>query len=183
MALAEDDTIRAVRTLDEARRHARDLVPAVKELLTEQGWRPGDLTGVIVGRGPGSYTGLRVGLMSAKTFAYVTGGVLLAVESFAALARQAPAEAETVDVIADAQQEKLYVQRFSGPERQPATALAIVPFADWLATLSAGSCVIGPGLERFGPRLPAEVRKVEAWLPNVATVLQVGVAGVAARRA
>src|SRR6516225_3465310 len=56
VALAEGDQVRGVRRLDEARRHARDLAPAVKDLLDRQGWRPRDLQAVIVSRGPGSYT-------------------------------------------------------------------------------------------------------------------------------
>ena len=55
------------------------------------GWQPRDVQAVIVSRGPGSYTGLRVGIISAKTFAYATGCDLLAVDTFAALALQAPA--------------------------------------------------------------------------------------------
>src|SRR5206468_351809 len=73
VALAAGERLLGVRRLDEARRHARDLAPAVRELLVEQGWRPRDLHGVVVSRGPGSYTGLRVGIMSAKALAYATG--------------------------------------------------------------------------------------------------------------
>ena len=79
--------------LDESRRHARDLAPAVRDLLAEQGWPARSLEAVIVSRGPGSYTGLRVGIMSAKTLAYATGCALLAVDTFAVIARQAPPEA------------------------------------------------------------------------------------------
>src|SRR5438067_2106851 len=112
VGLAEGSRLVASRRLDEARRHARDLAPAVAELLKDQKWKPGDVQAVIVSRGPGSYTGLRVGIMSAKTFAYATGCPLLAIDTFAAIAAQAPVEASRVDVIADAQQEKGYVQRF-----------------------------------------------------------------------
>src|SRR5215210_1225790 len=90
VALAENDGVRAERCLDEARRHARDLAPAIAALLAAQGWRARELDGVVVSRGPGSYTGLRVGVMSAKTLAYATGCRLLAVDTFAALAVQAP---------------------------------------------------------------------------------------------
>ena len=85
----------------------------LSELLAEQGWKARDLDGVIVSRGPGSYTGLRVGVMSAKTLAYATGCALLAVDTFAAIALQAGSVAPKIDVIADAQQEKIYVQQFS----------------------------------------------------------------------
>src|SRR4051812_44527958 len=91
VALANGARIVGTRRLEESRRHARDLVPLIRELLSEQSWRARDLGAVIVGRGPGSYTGLRVGLISAKTLAYATGCALLGVDTFAAIARQNPA--------------------------------------------------------------------------------------------
>src|SRR5262245_37871016 len=112
VAVAEGGTIKASRRLDEARRHGRDLARAVAALLTEQDWKARDLQAVIVSLGPGSYTGLRVGLMSAKTLAYATGCALIGVETFRAIARQTPPEVLDVDVLADAQQDKVYWQRF-----------------------------------------------------------------------
>src|SRR5262245_25336168 len=113
--LARGDRLLRGRRLDEARRHARDLAPAVAELLAGEGWRPRDLDAVVVGRGPGSYTGLRVGVMSAKALAYATGCALVAVDTFTAIALQAPDEADRLDVLADAQQDNVYVQAFARP--------------------------------------------------------------------
>src|SRR5262249_60667549 len=134
------------------------------------GWRPRDLHGVIVSRGPGSYTGLRVGLISAKALAYATGCALLGVDTFAAIAHQAPTEAAVLDVIADAQQEKVYVERFA---RTPDGALAargplaIRPLAEWLADLGGDVWVTGPGLAVYRGRLGAGVRVTgpAAWSP------------------
>src|SRR5262245_13117108 len=104
VAVARGGELLALRSLDEVRRHARDLAPAVAELLAEQSWRPRDIDALFVSRGPGSYTSLRVGLMSAKVFAYVTGCPLIAVETFAVIAAALPAEVREVDIVADAQQ-------------------------------------------------------------------------------
>src|SRR4051812_2892631 len=112
VALAVGDRLIASRRIDEARRQARDLAPFTGGLLRAQGWTPRDLGAVIVSRGPGSYTGLRVGVMSAKSLAFATGCKLLAIETFAAVALQSGGNVLTVDVLADAQQEKVYVQRF-----------------------------------------------------------------------
>src|SRR5438270_13709798 len=101
VAVARGAKVLAVRRLDEARRHARDLVPALRDLLAEQGWRARELDAVVVSRGPGSYTGLRVGVMSAKTLTYATGCALLAIDTFAAIALQAPPDVRSVAVIAD----------------------------------------------------------------------------------
>src|SRR5262245_60749509 len=113
VGLAEGRALRGLRRLDETRRHARDLAPALKELLAEQGWRAAELDAVIVSQGPGSYTGLRVGIMSAQTIAYATGCAIAGVGTFGAIARQAPAEALRLAVVADAQQENIYTQEFS----------------------------------------------------------------------
>jgi tRNA threonylcarbamoyladenosine biosynthesis protein TsaB len=173
VALASAETIVGERTLDESRRHARDLAPAIRELLTQQGWRASELDGVIVSRGPGSYTGLRVGIISAKTLAFATGCTLLAIDTFDAIRLQAPAGIPNLDVIADAQQDKVYVQRF-GTHPEP---LTILPLAMWLeSALAWHVAVTGPGLETFGAQLPAALNVLprENWLPQPASLLSLG---------
>src|SRR5262245_35637944 len=125
VALASGVRLGEVRRLDESRRHARDLAPVVADLCAAQGWKTRELEGVIVSLGPGSYTGLRVGIISAKALAYATGCALLGIETFAAIARQSPEDAQRVDVLADAQQKKIYVQRWcrAGAKWQAETAL------------------------------------------------------------
>jgi tRNA threonylcarbamoyladenosine biosynthesis protein TsaB len=180
VALALGDELGGVRRLDEARRHARDLAPAAAALLAEQGWRPRDVQAVIVSRGPGSYTGLRVGIMSAKTFAYAAGCILLAVDTFAALVLQTPASIARVDVVADAQQDKVYVQSFlrSAEGWQPSSELAIRRVADWLAAREPSAWAMGPGLHKWAGRLPAEVPIVDAslWEPQLVSLLCIGLA-------
>ena len=180
VALAEGALVLAERRLDEARRHARDLAPTIAELLAEQKWGARDLSGVIVSLGPGSYTGLRVGVMSAKTLAYARGCVLLGVETFHAIARQAPPAALKLSVVADAQQEKLYVQRFvrpaGGGDMQAAEALSILPWPEWQESLESEDYVTGPGLEGREERLPACVHLVAPVqrLPRAESLLRIG---------
>src|SRR6267154_1673026 len=103
VGLAEGPVLLAEDSLDEARRHLRDLAPMVARLLRERGWAPRDLGGVIVSLGPGSYTGLRVGIMSAKMLAHAIGCALLGAPTFEVLARQAASTVRELVVIADAQ--------------------------------------------------------------------------------
>jgi tRNA threonylcarbamoyladenosine biosynthesis protein TsaB len=182
VALAWGENLVRARDLNEARRHARDLVPVTAELLAAEGWRPRDLHGVLVSRGPGSYTGLRVGIMSAKALAYATGCALLAVDTFAVIARQAPPEANCLDVVADAQQGKLYVQRFARPEPKvaalPTTGLSIQKGAEWLSLLGPAVWVSGPGLRLYGSQVPPGVRVTDPalWDPRPESLLQIGLA-------
>jgi tRNA threonylcarbamoyladenosine biosynthesis protein TsaB len=182
VAVAQGPNLRGQRRLDETRRHARDLAPAVKELLTEPGWRPTELDAVIVGRGPGSYTGLRVGIASAQALAYATGCAVVAVDTFLAIAQQAPAGAVRLAVLADAQQDKAYVQEFSqrgdSAGWQPATDLGVLPFADFLGSRDPRTWLTGPGLHRWLERLPKAALVVEqaCWEPRIESLLAIGLA-------
>jgi tRNA threonylcarbamoyladenosine biosynthesis protein TsaB len=171
-----------MRHLDEARRHARDLAPAVAELLAAEGWTPRDVQAVLVSRGPGSYTGLRVGVMSAKAFAYATGCAVVAVDTLAAVGANAPSDVLALDVITDAQQQKVYVQQFSraapaGP-LVPATALTIEPLSAWLAVRDPAAWISGPGLRSYQDVLPPGSRILDAaqWEPRAEGVLRFGLA-------
>ena len=167
------------KALDAGRRHNRDLAPTVRELLQNAGWKPRELAGVVVSYGPGSYTGLRVGIMSAKTLAYATGCKLLGVATFEVIARQSPAEIEQVDILADAQQQLAYWQPFQRrPNEKPRALadLAIVPLAVWLARRAVGASVSGPGVDKYDKEIPTDVSRVapEFRNPSLATLLELG---------
>ncbi len=159
--LALDGVFVASAELPKGREHNRALVPTVRGLLEQLEWKPADLTGIAVGIGPGSYTGLRIGLMLAKTLAYAVGCRLIAVPSFHWLAVSVKG-ADEVDVIADALKQTVYVQKF-GPMngegvRQPLDALRAEKLIDWVRTLREGVAVTGPGLELHAATIPSGVR-------------------------
>ena len=130
---------RHVATIDRARRHGRDLIPRFADALRDAGVRANDIDVIAVGVGPGSYTGLRVGLTAAKVLAYTTGASLLGLDSLEAVALNAPAEPGRVSVIADAQRGHLYVADFvrGGADMPPVRcgATRIETLQAWLATL------------------------------------------------
>jgi tRNA threonylcarbamoyladenosine biosynthesis protein TsaB len=134
---------------------------------------------VLVSRGPGSYTGLRVGVMSAKAFAYATGCAILGVDTFTVVAAQAPDAVTRLDVLADAQQDKVYAQSFGrGAGWQPLSPLVICKFADWLANRRPGAWVSGPGLSRWAVHMPPDTPVAEPALrePTPEALLRVGLA-------
>ncbi len=182
VALARGPTIIRHRLLDESRLHARELAPAVAAMLKEEGWRPPEIQAVIVNRGPGSYTGLRVGIMSAKAFAYATGCALIAVDGFHAIAIKAPLEAEEVHVIADAQQGRVYQQSFSRRLEDgaiiSASSIGIVEFEAWIQSVPPGEWISGPALRSFAGRLPARLKTPaqDEWDPHPRSILEIGLA-------
>ena len=178
VAIARGDTILAKRDINETRRQAQDLVPTMNDLLSGQAMKPTDIDAVIVDIGPGSYTGLRVGIMTAKTIAYATGCVLLTMDTMRTIAEQAPQEAELLDVFIDAQQDRVYPQRFQqvGDNRQPVSEMTICPFAEWLTEKDKPSHVSGPGLRDKQDRIPEGVNVVEMhdWQPRAESLLRLG---------
>jgi tRNA threonylcarbamoyladenosine biosynthesis protein TsaB len=179
VALARGDVVCACSRLDEVRRHGRDLAPVLAGLLRGQGWRPRDLGGVLVSLGPGSYTGLRVGIMSAKALGYALGCPVLGVGTFAAIAAQAPAGVDRLDVLADAQQDKVYVQPFgrSGAGAWEARApLSIRAVGDWLAARDPDAWVSGPGVAAHAHRFPEGLKLVgpELRTPRADSLLAIG---------
>jgi len=180
VAVAHGSQLLAVRRLDEARRHARDLAPAVADLLSQQHWKARDLQAVVVSLGPGSYTGLRVGIMSAKALAYATDCALCGVETFQAIALAAGPEVNDLEVLADAQQDRVYWQRFqrttAGGRLEAVAALQIRDVEEWLRNRSGTSCVGGPWLRMGRGRLPADVPTLppDACHPRIDCLLHVG---------
>jgi len=161
VALAAGDAVVEDARLGEARKRASDLALVVDRLLKGQGWPPHELTAVIVGLGPGSYTGLRVGVASAKALAYATRCAFFGVETFAAIAERLPPEVETVSVISDALQGKLFrgdYRRNANRDLEPAGPLEIVAASEWLASPCPGGWVSGPAASMFTNRVPTDVR-------------------------
>ncbi len=85
VALANDGELMALRESDEGRDHAKKVALFVDELLRETGVQPSDIDAIAVGKGPGSYTGLRIGVSFAKGMCYALGIPLIAIGSLDAL--------------------------------------------------------------------------------------------------
>lgn len=124
VGLARDGELLSLRESDQGRDHAKNLAVFVDELLRETDINPNDLDAVAVGKGPGSYTGLRIGVSFAKGLCYGLNIPLVAVGSLDALAEVAieDYEAGIIDVNAwndavlcpmvDARRMEVYAQPF-----------------------------------------------------------------------
>lgn len=99
-ALAKDGRMIALRESSEGRDHARKIALYVDQMLDQNDLRPDDLDAVAIGRGPGSYTGLRIGASFVKGLCYGLKIPLVAVDSLESLARCAVEEyrADLLDV-------------------------------------------------------------------------------------
>lgn len=180
VALVDHETLVAQVILPERQRTAQGLAPAIAQALASAGWQPRDIELVAVTTGPGSFTGLRVGVMSAKGFAYAVNAQVLAIDTLDVLAYQAPILHTRLSTILDAQRNQLFEASFARGENsswQRLTATRIIDEAAWLTELSVQSssgdwAVTGAALAKLGSRLPPSLACVEvgAHQPLAASV-------------
>ena len=82
---AMDGDVLAAEAFEGRYRHSQELLPAVVRVIERAGLRLADLAGIVVGTGPGAFTGLRVGIATAKTLAHELGCPIVGVPSSSAL--------------------------------------------------------------------------------------------------
>lgn len=171
--------------------HARRLAPAVVEVAADLGWQVRDADMIAVVRGPGSFTGLRVGVTAAKAIAWTTGARLIGVSGFEIVAlrtaRALDLGTAAVAVAFDAGRGDVYAA-VVGPDPASPTGWSmgpatLEPAAAWLASLAAGSVIAGPALDlvAMGPtqaRLTTAPR--EAWFPTAADAAAIALLRAAA---
>jgi len=154
--LAEDGTVRSARAAT-AERHSSNLLRLVAEALGEAGIAAPALAAVVCGGGPGSFTGLRVGLAVAKGLALPTGVPLYLPSSLAALAVDLlpTLDGDRVAVpCLDAGKGEVYVAAFVADDERlvrgvgPVARIAGAAVSGWLAALGRPA-VAGNGADRY----------------------------------
>lgn len=127
---------------ERTRGHAEALMPMVETVLAEAALGFADLDALAVTVGPGTFTGLRVGLAAARGIALSRGLPLVGVTTLEAIAEPVAAEADEIVLASfDARRDEVYMQAFSadGPER---TAPLLVALGDVLSRLPLGPLVL-----------------------------------------
>jgi tRNA threonylcarbamoyladenosine biosynthesis protein TsaB len=149
VALTREGQCLEVRSLEQAgRRHAQGLALELRELLKRHDVAAKNVDAVAVSRGPGSFTGLRVGMVCAKTFAYATRCQFVAVDTFTAVARNCPSDISDLWVVEDAQRGELFAgsyQQTGGVWIRP-NPIEVVDAEAWLKLRSATEVLVGRGL-------------------------------------
>jgi tRNA threonylcarbamoyladenosine biosynthesis protein TsaB len=186
VALLDGDTVVAESRLNVAVTHGERLLGAVDALLRAARWRLAEVEALAVAVGPGSFTGLRIGVSTVKGLAFATGKPVVGVPTLDALAWLLPFCAYPVCPVLDAKKREVYAALYRTVEGIPeplvgARAIAPEALAEELAAttdtpvvfLGDGVGVLGPALARtLGPRTrvaPAGLR-----LPSAVSVGELG---------
>lgn len=164
---------------------ARWFAVRIRELLRSIGARPSDVGLVAVDSGPGSFTGLRIAVTFAKTFAYATGADVLGVSSMDVLARQAAAARNgpmpRLWSLVDAHRGQLFTALYEACGSAEDWRLEVrqetrmIEIDHWLSELRRGDFVTGPVVNRLVAGLPAGVKTIHpaARPPSARAVAQV----------
>lgn len=165
-----------------------NMIPNIDRVLRKAGQKMGDIDVVVVGLGPGSFTGLRVGLATAKGLAFAGGARVLGVSSLDALAYAVRRRAKSICVITDARRQRVY---HAGYESDGVLPRKIVPdrlcsLPRVLETLNNGAIIVGDavGLYRQEIEQFAKDRDIQVTMapPGIWAPRAKNLAAVAANR-
>jgi len=145
------------------------LVGAIDQLLESAGLTPQELDGFGVTIGPGSFTGLRVGLATAKGLALATGKPLAGVSTLETLALQAPLVAMPVCALLDARKQEVYAGCFQWQDGWPRLLEdeRVLPPERLLAGLHDEMLFVGDGAEAYRTLIVRQLGTRAHFLPSV----------------
>ncbi|WP_036376803.1 tRNA (adenosine(37)-N6)-threonylcarbamoyltransferase complex dimerization subunit type 1 TsaB [Micromonospora sp. ATCC 39149] len=151
-------TARAQRRTVDARAHGELLAPQVGAILADVGIRPADLTAIVAGLGPGPFTGLRVGLVTAATMAQVLGIGAYGVCSLDGMGHPAAA-GEPVLVASDARRREVYWAVYDGAGQRIAGPHVDAPVVVAQRARDLGvTAAVGDGAHRYADVLGLPLR-------------------------
>lgn len=156
-ALLDGDRVVAEVTLSVALQHSERLLASVDRLLGDCEWTVAALDGIAVSIGPGSFTGLRVGLATAKGLALASGLPIVPVPTLDALAAGLPFADAPVCPLLDARKGEVYVclYRWAGGRMERLWDYLALPPAEAVRRLTPPVIVLGDGVEPCRPHLAA----------------------------
>ena len=182
VALAIDSSVIEARTGDASRTHGERLPGDILDLLSAHGLRAADIDVYAVAAGPGSFTGLRVGIASIQGLALANSRRVVAVSALEALAhvaaRDRSSSTSLTGALIDAQRGEIFGALYRGKAEAaaPLVALPQPAIAEWTPLLAgAGMLAIGDGAARYRDVLEAalgeRVRFSEPLVPQLAPAI------------
>ena len=169
LAILEDKQVLAETTINIKKNHSITLMPAIDFLMASLDWTPKDLDRIVVAEGPGSYTGLRIAVATAKTLAHTLNIELVGMSSLLALV---PRQQEGLLVpLMDARRNNVYAGFYENAK--PVMPEAHLSFAEVLEQVKDAEQVtfvgeVGPFVEQIQEQLPQA--NYQETLPNAANL-------------
>ena len=141
-AVVDEAEVRGEVRLFSTDTHSRRLVPAIEFLLSQLGLAPAAIEGFAVTTGPGSFTGLRVGLSTIQGLALAAGRPCFGAPALDVLAARIAGTASHLVALMDAYRAEVFAGLYDAGARPLAPPL-VTPLQPWLATLPPGCAFVG----------------------------------------
>ena len=174
LAILEDETLLAQMTLNIKKNHSITLMPAIDFLMASLDLTPKDLDRIVVAQGPGSYTGLRMAVATAKTLAHTLKIELVGVSSLLALV---PEQVEGLVIpVMDARRNNVYAGFYqSGQSVRPEAHLPLAEVLEIAGVANQSVTFVGETTaftEQIEAALPQAA--IQPTLPDAAAVGRLG---------
>lgn len=174
LSILEDEHLLAQTTLNIKKNHSITLMPAIDFLMNSLDMKPKDLDRIVVAQGPGSYTGLRIAVATAKTLAHTLKIELVGVSSLLALV---PEQVEGLVIpIMDARRNNVYAGFYqSGQAVRPEAHLPLAEVLEMAGTADQPVTFVGETAtfaEQIKDALPQAA--IQSTLPDAATIGRLG---------
>jgi tRNA threonylcarbamoyladenosine biosynthesis protein TsaB len=127
VAVADGDHMLAELTLEVPRAHSTRLMPLIAQAIGDSGLAKTDIDAIAVGVGPGSFTGLRIGLATAKGLAFALDRPCVGVPTLRAMAYGTSAQIGLVVPMLDAKRGEVFAAIYAAGDRDPATWTELLP--------------------------------------------------------
>jgi len=172
-AVATEGKILAERMVNNKRTHSVNLLPMVRDVLADAGIDKHKLDGIAVTTGPGSFTGLRIGMSTAKSLAMVLNLPVAGVPTLESLAYPLSGQSGLLCPVLNARKNELYVALYRSNGRKmanllPAFAAGIKELASILENYDEHITFLGDGLEEYRPELTELLGKQSRFAPECA---------------
>lgn len=151
VGLIDGDTELVERSLAVTGSHARTLLPMIEETLAAAGMDLRDLDLLAVSIGPGSFTGLRIGLSVAKGLGWASGIPLVGVPTLEALAHAAAPRPGLICPVLDARKREVYgaAFRWAGATLECVAEVDVLPPEQFAARLTPPCTLVGDGVDAY----------------------------------
>ncbi|NJL32360.1 MAG: tRNA (adenosine(37)-N6)-threonylcarbamoyltransferase complex dimerization subunit type 1 TsaB [Phycisphaerales bacterium] len=151
VTLGRGDVQLVTRELPPQERHRVDLLPVIDELCRAHQVKPADIREIYISHGPGSFTGLRIGITTAKTLALITGARLVAVPTLEVVAMNVPMQLGVTLIVAlNMKKDTVYAGVFEAGTQDEHWQLtrepALTSLPDLLATITGPVLIVGEKL-------------------------------------
>lgn len=138
VVLGEDNQVISSYYSQASKNHSETLMPAIDFCMKESRLSPQNIEKIIIAKGPGSYTGLRIGVTTAKTLSWTLGASLYAVSSLACLAKNSQEKDKLIVPFMDARRSFLYTGAYKYENNQLINVLPdrYISFDEWIELLT-----------------------------------------------